>query len=314
MSASGAKGEIHHGRELPWRYRRPVRGRDHASGNIAIVAILRDELPFLDEWLAYHRLLGVDHFFLYDDDPALPLPNFTQPHRDYVTVIPWYNRHGDFPGINRQTKAYLHALPALRGRFRWVAFLDVDEFILLRRHDTISVFLADFEPFHAVTLCWHVFGHNGFFDDPPGLITSNLTRRMAIPGTRYKTINRPEAIVDIQSAHQCVLIPGAWRVDPNQQTFREEVYPGKSDVACINHYFCRSFQHWMRRPTRGSVIDDVQGRYPDSRWRHDRDYACAASWNSWPSCTMNSSMNPCCFQQPIESFLKQRGIVGIRHG
>ncbi len=33
---------------------------------ICAVAIVRDENPFLDEWIAYHHLLGIDHFFLYD--------------------------------------------------------------------------------------------------------------------------------------------------------------------------------------------------------------------------------------------------------
>ena len=34
---------------------------------LAICAIFRDEAPFLDEWIAFHRLMGVEHFFLYDN-------------------------------------------------------------------------------------------------------------------------------------------------------------------------------------------------------------------------------------------------------
>ena len=40
-------------------------------------AIFRDEAPYLAEWIAFHRLVGVEHFFLYDngstDDPRAVL-------------------------------------------------------------------------------------------------------------------------------------------------------------------------------------------------------------------------------------------------
>jgi hypothetical protein len=35
---------------------------DSSAGPICVVAILKDEGRFLEEWLAYHRLIGVDHF------------------------------------------------------------------------------------------------------------------------------------------------------------------------------------------------------------------------------------------------------------
>ncbi len=76
-----------------------------ARESVCVVAILRDELPFLHEWLSYHRILGVDHFILYDDDPALPLKAFVAPHASYVTVVDWHGKSSAMPGRNRQTKA-----------------------------------------------------------------------------------------------------------------------------------------------------------------------------------------------------------------
>ena len=34
---------------------------------LAICAIYRDEAPYLREWIEFHRLVGVEHFFLYDN-------------------------------------------------------------------------------------------------------------------------------------------------------------------------------------------------------------------------------------------------------
>lgn len=36
---------------------------------VCLAAILKYEEPFLDEWIVYHRMLGIDHFYLYDDNP-----------------------------------------------------------------------------------------------------------------------------------------------------------------------------------------------------------------------------------------------------
>ena len=79
---------------------------------IAVVAIARDEKSFMDEWLLYHRLVGIDHFFIYDDDPIPGLQEFLQPHESYTTVIRWHDKHQAFPGKrgNRQTQAYLLCL------------------------------------------------------------------------------------------------------------------------------------------------------------------------------------------------------------
>ena len=56
------------------------------ADTVCLAAILKDEDPFVEEWVAYHRLLGVDHFYLYDNDPRQTLSEILALHRDYVTV------------------------------------------------------------------------------------------------------------------------------------------------------------------------------------------------------------------------------------
>jgi len=245
--------------------------RPSVARMICVVAIVRDELPFIDEWLAYHRLLGVEHFFLYDDDPALPLKDFVTPHKAYVTVIDWFGKSDRLPGRNRQTKAYMDAISRVLLRYRWVAFLDIDEFVVLRRHADILSFLVDYDDCPAVSLHWREFGHNGFFDDPSDLVTASLTRRMAASGRMWKSFTQPSAVVDIDSAHFCRLKRGYRRVDVNKNPFVDTTYPGKDEVAHINHYLCRSFTRWMKRVERGCFSGD-EGKIPlDKNWKTNRD-------------------------------------------
>jgi hypothetical protein len=248
-----------------------VRRRHDGDGTVCVVAILRDELPFVDEWLAYHRLLGVDHFVLYDDDAELPLADYVAPHAAYTTVVDWYGQGASLPGRNRQTKAYTHAVRGIAGRFDWVAFIDGDEFIVLRQDPDVHTFLSRFSDAGAVSLHWHSFGHSGYYDDPPGLVTASLTRRMREPGRMAKSITQVSAIRDIPSAHYCNLQAGFRRVDPNGRPFADALYHGKTEVAHVNHYMARSFQRWLRKADRGDVAYTPNELPPQDRWKADRD-------------------------------------------
>ena len=88
---------------------------------------------------------------------------------------------------------------------------------------------------------------------------------MKEPRARTKSFTRPDAIASIDSAHRCGLKSGRKCVDADKRRYREELYPGKTRIARINHYQCRSFTNWMRKPERGEAgafADD-----PANAWR-----------------------------------------------
>ena len=159
---------------------------------VCLVAILKDEDRFVEEWVAYHRLLGVDHFYLYDNDPRQPLSDILTLHRDYVTVRTWLIDHDDhrYPGRTKQLKAYIHCLGHDAARYDWVTFIDCDEFIALEEHRDLKAFLGEFKGSDSIALNWHVFGHNGYYEDPPGLVIKSLTRRMMEPRAMTKSVSR----------------------------------------------------------------------------------------------------------------------------
>lgn len=223
------------------------------TNKIAIVAIARDEKPFIDEWLLYHRFIGADHFFVYDDDPTPCLQKFLQPHAKYTTLIQWYNPKFQ---RNQQIEAYRDALRSHLADYHWVAFIDVDEFIVLEKHKNLKEFLASLNNISAVSLNWRRFGHNGHYEDPRGLVTSELTRRLLRPcSNRSKCITQCDAIANIANVHHCELKP--------------EHSSTTANTAHINHYMCRSFTKWMSRPERGDAHDPRSK--PDNVWKHTKE-------------------------------------------
>ena len=92
--------------------------------DLSIVAILKNEGPYLKEWLDYHLLAGVDHFYLYDNDSPDNQAEVAKPYVEagLVTYIP-------FPGKKMQFPAYTDAQKRFKFQCRYMAIIDGDEFI-----------------------------------------------------------------------------------------------------------------------------------------------------------------------------------------
>lgn len=92
--------------------------------DLAVVAILKNEGPYLKEWLDYHLLAGVDHFYLYDNDSPDNQAEVAKPYVEagLVDYIP-------FPGLAMQIPAYKDAVKRFKFQSRYMAFIDGDEFV-----------------------------------------------------------------------------------------------------------------------------------------------------------------------------------------
>lgn len=90
---------------------------------LAIVLIAKDEGDYLEEWLAFHKVMGIDHVFLYDNDSIDQTKEVVQPYIDCGFVT--YNL---IPGEKRQFDAYNHALKEYGQLCKYMAVIDADEF------------------------------------------------------------------------------------------------------------------------------------------------------------------------------------------
>ena len=75
---------------------------------LSLCLIAKDENTYLKEWLDYHILLGVEHFWIYDNDSTIPLAKSIQAYieKGWVTV-------NTIHGKGMQLYAYDHCLQNL---------------------------------------------------------------------------------------------------------------------------------------------------------------------------------------------------------
>ncbi len=205
---------------------------------LGIAAIYRWEAPNLREWVAFHRLVGVERFFLYDnasDDEHLEaLAPFIEDGS--VTVHDW----PVFPG---QGSAYDHALAAHGDEVRWMAFLDVDEFLFSPAGRPLPEVLRAYEQHPGVCVSRAWMGTSGHQTRPEGLILANFSSRLHLPepNRAVKSIVDPARVARRVNEHWFEYAEGAPPVDEHHQPLdswtRDEL---TFDVLRINHYFSKS--------------------------------------------------------------------------
>jgi len=107
---------------------------------LSIGAIFKDEAPYLKEWIEYHLLIGVDHFYLYNTESSDHFQKVLKKYIDQniVTLTHWPeaykydNEDNDYLwALSTQLPAYENAVNfKARGETKWLALLDIDEYLV----------------------------------------------------------------------------------------------------------------------------------------------------------------------------------------
>jgi hypothetical protein len=128
----------------------------HASEyNLSVCAIFNNEAEYLKEWIDYHRALGVEHFYLYNNNSTDHFQSVLKEYDDIVEWIDWPSPP-DEDWVPAQIHAYNHCCKTCDTK--WLAIIDIDEFIVPILHDSITSFLEEYESFGGVKIFWQTFG------------------------------------------------------------------------------------------------------------------------------------------------------------
>jgi hypothetical protein len=173
------------------------------------MTVFKNEAPYLEEWLAFCVSEGIEHVLLYDncstDNPRPVLQPWIEAGIVELFDWPLHWKSG------AQTKAFLDALQRLRGRTRWAAFIDIDEYLFSPTGTRVSEILKQYEDHAGVIVNWQCYGTSGHKARPGGLTIESYTRRAKTNwarNRRVKTIVDPLLAVQPRSAHLFDVKPG----------------------------------------------------------------------------------------------------------
>jgi len=232
---------------------------------LTLCSALRNEAPHVAEWVAYHSLVGVDRFCLYEnestDDTRQMLDRLAR--RYDIEVVDWKQQPAN-------TTAYDDCIRRGGRGAQWVACLDADEFLMPAEDESLRDLLqrvpADVA---AVTANWRIFGSSGHRTRPRLPTLAAYAHRAAydFPANRHvKSIVRPERAVASLNAHQFLTL--GRQVDgtlaPSDPLAGRLIRPRYAGL-WVNHYIVRSREDYAVKRARGRP--EVDGG--PNRWVHD---------------------------------------------
>lgn len=238
---------------------------DNYRYELAIGAIFRDEAPYLKEWIEFHKLVGVQHFYLFnhgsEDDYISVLRDYIDRGEVELFEWPYPVKSWEHWLYEVQAEAYEKCISLAQGTVKWLALIDIDEFLTPICSDSVPTVLKEYEPFGGVGFNWKLFGHSGFLDLPPDkLLIESLV--MTAPYDRpthlgVKSIVRPERVKGCNHPHYMIYKEGFYAVNSNRQ--RDIDSEGRAsgvyyDRLVINHYWSRTGNYLYKKLKRWSVL------------------------------------------------------------
>ncbi|MFK7952130.1 MAG: glycosyltransferase family 92 protein [Ekhidna sp.] len=212
----------------------------------------KNENPYLKDWIDYHLKVGVDHFYLYDQDGSEEAKEILKPYEDkgVVTRHPWTHMDGTkYDGAtkwwqrNKNHMGFAHAANTYRKDFQWLMKIDVDEFLFpldgkIHLHDWLKT--VDEKKIKGVKLPRINFGNNGFDTKPEGSVMEAYTKREA-NYSDHKDLGNG----DFLSSNRFAYSAHWWHYKPykfgSMLTDHEEI------GWRINHYYTKSLEEYLSR-------------------------------------------------------------------
>lgn len=223
---------------------------------LSLCAIIKNEAPYLVEWIEYHRMMGVELFYLYDNNSTDNTQEILAPYikNNIVRYKPW---HSYQPG---QMPAYNDCLQNNKEESFWIGFVDLDEFIVPVKNNSIPELLKDFEEYGGLGINWILYGSSGHKTKPEGLIIENYTYRSNDdfdPNRHIKSIVNPRKVKSCANPHFFIYTDSNYAVTENKEKI-DGPFSAKNSMGKIriNHYFTRSKDEFIKKIERGRADNE----------------------------------------------------------
>lgn len=249
---------------------------------VAIVTTMKNEGPFILEWLAYHRAIGIRDFIVYTNDCDDGTDTMLEMLQEKGIV-----QHRDNPFRDTGLKPQHAALAAsekepIIQNADWAICMDVDEFINIHVGDGLVQDLFDAVPdANMISLTWRLFGNDDVAEFHDEFIIERfsgcapLMTRKPHQAWGFKTLFRNIGLFKKMGVHrpkglrpqlvdEVNWVNGSGIKMPKDEyrnAWRSTTRTVGYDLVTLNHYAVRSAESFLVKRDRGRVnhVDRDQG-------------------------------------------------------
>ena len=238
-------------------------GPGDAFYEVAVVAIFKGEEEYLQEWIEFHRVVGVEHFFLYDNGDSLAARELLSSYIEdgVVTYIPFpefpdkamRSKYGknQFRKLSMQNLAYGDFVRLYAPHCRWAVKIDLDEFIYpVPPFNTLSEAFDRFDKpgVKGFSVRAYRFGPSGVEHRSGKPVIETYSMRYPEPDKNWKVVGRSRLLSTLSRYH------GAHNWFYKLTSFARHLYDDQTCAAVrINHYYVKSREEYLDKIERHSV-------------------------------------------------------------
>ncbi len=222
---------------------------------ISMAMIFQNDAQWLKEWIEYHRLIGVEHFYLYNNLSTDHYKQVLAPYikKKIVTLTQWphtYTTTQDWTKV--QVGAYNHAIELTRNNTNWLAVLDSDEFLVPIKDNSLNQLLSRFNGVGGIVANWQMFGTSYVKEIPTNKL---MIEMLVLKGPSFinenrlvKTIFHPRCVRKMVDPHFALYKKNHYQVNMGRKPVRGSVNaPIRLDLLRVHHYWSRTETYFFNQ-------------------------------------------------------------------
>ncbi|MDR2475668.1 MAG: glycosyltransferase family 92 protein [Bacteroidales bacterium] len=254
--------------EVCWNYL--LHNRDSFECNLAIITKVKNEAPYILEWIEYHKLIGVERFVIYDNESDDNLQEVLAPYIRSGEVIYRFFEGNIFQS---EDKFYTDSIREYRNRFKWIALIDIDEFIVpLRKKNIMEEFdeirkTIKKKPFTSLCINWVMYGYSGYYSKQEGLVMENYTKSDGV-AVQVKSIINPRTVIQFRVHFAIHFFDLKGYNEKGNPVFRgmksfSPQLDATVDYMRINHYYTKSYEEHKQKIMRFNKLWNLPSVFPE---------------------------------------------------
>ena len=247
------------------------------KNEIAIVCIAKNESNYIKEWIDFHLMQGIGKIYIYDNESTDRMYNVIKQYIETEQVEYIY-----FPGKGRQLDAYNDALKKYKNLNRYMAFIDVDEFLMPENSSSnlitiISNLMKSNIKVGGIGVNWRMYGSSGYETKQDELVINTFKYRgnfNAKGNDCIKSIVNPRYVSEFAHVHYPKFKSGFNLVNEDGKIIESwQNIIKETKMIRINHYFTKSKQEWIERRKIGKAdsISLSNQRTIEEFYEHDNN-------------------------------------------
>ena len=233
-----------------------------------IVCIAKKEHDYIEEFIKYHIALGFKRVYLYDNEDEPVYEAMLVNYKDYLKVIHIpgnnFNKGVQYVALDHFIEHYLR-----KDELTHVAHIDIDEFIVLKRHNNICDFINEYfvKKCNAIGMNWRFFGSSGHTEKTNELVTKRFTKCELNGNPHIKTLFKKDSFIRFNTCHDIQILTG--HIKSTNGYIINGPLNQHIDFSAIqlNHYKCKTLPEFRYIRTRqradipGNIYENVDEQF-----------------------------------------------------